>query len=598
MTQQLDHAAIGNGRILALVAPDSSIDWLCLPRFDSPSVFGALLDPERGGTFRFLVAGAPIKAERAEYITNTNVLRSEFAADGSRWEILDFAPRTLGANARVDAPLEIVRLVRPLAGSPRFAVDFRPCPDYARITGELRTTPHGVEVFGAGAPLHLYTNVTGDRVCGRTEIVVREPLYFVLSYGHRQAPSTLASVAQALDDTIRAWRLWAMGCALPSFAPREVLRSALCLKLHAYLDTGAIISAATTSIPEAIGTQRTWDYRYCWLRSAAFTVDALRRLSHLNEGGQFLGFLRDIAEAAPLQPVYSVAGGRQLPESILDHLQGFAGTGPIRIGNAAAMQQQNDLNGHIVLCLHAMLDDPRIAIDRPDELFPLVERLVEDAIVRAPEVDTSIWEFRTSPRHYTFSRAMCWVAVVRGARLAARIGRRELAARWSELAEAERRIILGRGFNESARCFTQALDGIHGDAANLLLPSIGIIDPRDSRFVATLQDYGSRMTQRGLMRRYSNPDDLGSTTSVFTRCSFWWAEALALTGRLEDACSVFDRVVRHANPHGLFSEDIDPETGQLLGNFPLVDTHVSLINAAMTIGGLLDARDGRVRAWR
>jgi GH15 family glucan-1,4-alpha-glucosidase len=389
-----------------------------------------------------------------------------------------------------------------------------------------------------------------------------------------------------------------MGCALPSFAPREVLRSALCLKLHAYIDTGAIISAATTSIPEAIGTQRTWDYRYCWLRSAAFTVDALRRLSHLNEGGQFLAFLRDIAESGPLQPVYGVGGERELPESILDHLQGFAGSGPIRIGNAAARQQQNDLNGHIVLCLQAMLDDPRIAIDRPDELFPLLERLVEDAIARAPEVDTSIWEFRTSPRHYTFSRAMCWVAVMRGAKLAAKLGHRALAARWSEHAEAERRIILGRGFNASAQCFTQALDGIHGDAANLLLPSIGIVDPRDPRFVVTLQDYGSRMTQRGLMRRYTNPDDLGSTTSVFTRCSFWWAEALALTGRLEDACSVFERVVRHANPLGLFSEDIDPETGQLLGNFPQVDTHVSLINAAMTIGGLLDARDGRVRAWR
>lgn len=598
MTPRLDHAAIGNGRILALISPDSGIEWLCLPRFDSPSVFGALLDPQRGGAFRFLVAGLPIQAAHTEYITNTNVLRSEFAADGSRWEILDFAPRVLGASAQVDAPLEIVRLVRPLAGNPRLSVDFQPRPDYARAPPEMRTTPHGVEVMGAGASLHLHTNVTGDRVCGGTEIVVREPLYFVLSYGDRRSAPTLASVQHALDETVRTWRLWAMGCALPSFAPREVLRSALCLKLHAYLDTGAIISAATTSIPEAIGTGRTWDYRYCWLRGAAFTVDALRRLSHLNEGGQFLAFLRDIAESAPLQPVYGIAGERELPESILDHLQGFAGSGPIRIGNAAAVQQQNDLDGHLVLCLQTMLEDPRIAIERPEELFPLLERLVEDAITRAPEVDTSIWEFRTSPRHYTFSRAMCWVAITRGARLATRFGRRQLAARWSEIADRERRIIVGRGFNQSAQCFTQALDGVHGDAANLLLPSIGIVDPRDPRFVATLQDYGSRMTQRGLMRRYTNPDDLGATTSVFTRCSFWWAEALALTGRLDDACAVFERVVRHANPHGLFSEDIDPETGQLLGNFPQVDTHVSLINAAMTIGALLDARDGRVRAWR
>jgi GH15 family glucan-1,4-alpha-glucosidase len=594
---RLDHAAIGNGRILALVAPNTSIEWLCLPRFDSPSLFGALLDQERGGVFRFLVNGAAAKPECTEYIVNTNVLRTVFVADDARWEVIDFAPRVLGASGRLDAPLELVRLVRPIAGLPRLSIDFRPRPDYGRVSAELRATAHGVEVTGAAAPLHLYTNLTGDHVCGQTEIAVRGPLYFVLSYGDRGAPPTVASVEHALDETVRAWRLWAMTCALPSFAPREVLRSALCLKLHTYADTGAIISAATTSIPEAIGTERTWDYRYCWLRSAAFTVEALRRLSHLHEGGQFISFLRDLAESAPLQPLYRVGGERQLPESILDHLRGFAGNGPVRIGNAAATQPHNDLNGGIVLCLQTMLEDPRIEIDRPEALFPLMERLVEDAIERAARPDIGIWEFRTLPRHYTFSRAMCWVAVARGAKLATRFGRHELAARWSEIAAAERRIILGRGFNESSRCFTQVLDGIHGDAANLLLPSIGIVDARDPRFVATLHDYGSRMTQRGLMRRYTNADDFGATTSVFTRCSFWWAEALALTGKLDDARSVFERVVRHANPLGLFSEDIDPETGQLLGNFPQVDTHVSLINAAMTIGGLLDARDGRVGAW-
>lgn len=595
MMPRLDHAAIGNGQVLALIAPDSSIEWLCLPRFDSPSLFGSLLDAERGGMFRFRVNGAPLKAARAEYISNTNVLRSEFVADDARWEIFDFAPRVLGVGARLDAPCEIVRLIRPIAGTPHLAIDFRPRPDYGRVVTDLRATTHGVEVGRAGAPLHLYTNVAGDDVCEGIEVAVREPLYFVLSYGEQRACPTIATVERALEETVRSWRLWAMTCALPSFAPREVLRSALCLKLHAYAETGAIISAATTSIPEALGTERTWDYRYCWLRSAASTVDALRRLSHLNEGGQFLSFLRNVAESAPLQPLYGIGGERDLPESVLDHLHGFAGNGPVRIGNAAATQQQNDLSGQIVLCLHTMLEDPRVDVDRPEGLFPLVERLVNEAITRAPEADTSIWELRTSLRHYTFSRAMCWVAIMRGAKLATKFGRTDLAARWSELAAAERRIVVGHGFNSSLGCFTQALDGLHGDAANLLLPSIGIVDARDPRFVATLQDYASRMTQRGLMRRYTNPDDLGSSTSVFTRCSFWWAEALALTGKLDDACAVFQRVVRHANPFGLFSEDIDPETGQLLGNFPQVDTHVGLINAAMTIGALLDARDGRVR---
>jgi GH15 family glucan-1,4-alpha-glucosidase len=282
---------------------------------------------------------------------------------------------------------------------------------------------------------------------------------------------------------------------------------------------------------------------------------------------------------------------------VLDHLAGFAGTGPVRIGNAAAEQQQNDLNGELILCLQTVLSDPRIVVDQPQAFFPLVERLVEQAIALAPLADTGIWEFRTLPRHYAFSRAMCWAAIDRGALIAARFGHKALAARWAAIAAEERDTVLRRGYNASLGCFTQALDGEHGDASNLLLPSIGLIDARDPRFGATLDYYGAHMTRRGLLQRYTNVDDFGATTSAFTICSFWWAEALALAGRLDEAVEVFRRVIAHANPLGLFSEDIEPETGALLGNFPQAYTHVGLIHAAMTIGALLDARDGRVRAW-
>jgi GH15 family glucan-1,4-alpha-glucosidase len=418
----------------------------------------------------------------------------------------------------------------------------------------------------------------------------------VLAYGSR-TPPTEADVGHLLEETVRGWRQWAKTCSLPSFASAEVLRSALCLKLHAYVDTGAIIAAATTSIPEAINTPRTWDYRFCWLRDAAFVVEALRRLSHLNEGERFIGFLRDVAEAAPLQPLYGIAGERDLPEITLDHLRGFRGTGPVRIGNAAATQQQNDLNGEVILCLQTVLADPRLVLDQPQTFFPLIQRLVEQAIALAPLADTGIWEFRELPRHYTFSRAMCWAAIDRGAMIAARFGEKELAARWTAVAREERDIVLRRGFNERVGCFTQALDGEAGDSSNLLLPTIGLIDARDPRFLATLDNYAERMTSGGLLQRYTNVDDFGKTTSAFTMCSFWWAEALALAGRLEEAVEVFQRVVSHANPLGLFSEDIDPADGRLLGNFPQAYTHVGLIHAAMTIGELLDARDGRVRAW-
>ena len=594
MDGRLDHGAIGNGRLIALIAPDTAIEWLCLPRFDSPSVFAALLDQERGGRFRFRMNGQVVLGA-CDYLANTNVLRTEQSLGDARWEVIDFAPRLPMAGGRVDTPLEVIRIVRPIAGEPRISVEFTPRPDYARAHGTLLVTPRGVDVLDA--PLSMFSNLPGDHIVNGTEITLRRPLYFVLAYGRRATP-TEAEVERLLADTITGWRLWAKTCALPSFAPAHVLRSALCLKLHAYVDTGAIIAAATTSIPEALGTPRTWDYRFCWLRDAAFVVEALRRLSHLNEGEQFISFLRDVAEAGPLQPLYGIAGERQLPEHVLEHLVGFRGSGPVRIGNAAAEQQQNDLNGELILCLQTVLGDPRIVLDQPRQYFPLVHRLVEQAVALAPLADTGIWEFRTLPRHYTFSRAMCWVAVDRGARIAAKFGETELAARWRAVAEEERGVILARGYNARIGCFAQSLDGEAGDAANLLFPTIGLVDARDPRFLATLDNYGERMTRTGLMQRYTNLDDFGETTSAFTICSFRWAEALALAGRLEEAVAVFERVLAHANPLGLFSEDIEPEGGRLLGNFPQAYTHVGLIHAATTIGALMDARDGYVRAWR
>jgi GH15 family glucan-1,4-alpha-glucosidase len=591
----LDHGAIGNGRVIALVSPTSAIEWLCLPRFDSPSVFARLLDSTRGGTFRFLHGERELRGS-LRYLANTNVLSTRFEADGSVWEVLDYAPRIPdGLGVRV--PLEIVRIVRPIAGHPRLRVDFDPRPDYARARVELRETTHGIEVLGASAPLHLATNVPCPYVLARREFVLNRPAYFVLTYGRRESPPSLATAFHELELTVAGWRAWAKTCALPNYASAQVLRSALCLKLHAYHDTGAIIAATTTSIPEAMGTPRAWDYRFCWLRDAAFVVEALRRLGHLNEGEQFLNFLRDVAESGPLQPLYGVDGERALVEERLTHLEGFGGCGWVRIGNAAIEQRQNDLMGELVLCLETLLTDPRIVDEDSGRFTPLVQRLVEEAIDAAPTDDTSIWEFRTKRDVYTFSRAMCWVAIDRGANLARRMGRLDLAERWTPVAERERAEVLRRGYSEAHGFFTQALDGRHPDASLLLLPTIGIIDARDPRFVSTVDAYEQRLVTRGLMRRYVNDDDFGETNSAFTICSFWWAEALALMGRLERAVEVFERITRHANPVGLFSEDIEPDTGTLLGNFPQAYTHVGLIHAAMTISELAEARDGRARAW-
>jgi GH15 family glucan-1,4-alpha-glucosidase len=548
-----------------------------------------------GGTFRFLVGGEEISGDLA-YVPNTNVLITRFERDECVWELVDFAPR-IPEGLGVRVPLELVRILRPISGQPRISVDFDPRPDYARSSVEFTPVTEGIIVTGGSHSLHLTSNVPVPYILGRREFVLNRPAYFVLSYGVASELQSLASVNHSLELTVGGWRAWAKTCALPMFAPSEVLRSALCLKLHIYHDTGAIIAAATTSIPEAMGTQRSWDYRYCWLRDAAFVVEALRRLGHLTEGERFITYLRNVAEAGPLQPLYGIGGERDLEEIHLSHLAGFGGNGYVRVGNSACLQNQNDLMGELLLCLDTLLNDPRIVHDDAEGFLPLIERLVEEAITAAPQPDTGIWEFRSLPRHYTFSRAMCWVAIHRGGGLLRHFGRTAFADRCQAMAEAEREVILSRGYNPRVGIFSQALDGENPDSANLLLPALGIIDPRDSRFISTVEKYQELLVDRGLMLRYRNPDDFGETTSAFTICSFWWAEALALIGRLDEAVELFKRLMTHANHVGLFSEDIDPKSGALLGNFPQAYTHVGLIHAATTIGDLIDARDRKVRVW-
>ncbi len=591
----LDHGAIGNGRVLALVSPSTRIEWLCLPRFDSPSVFGALLDPERGGSFGFEVVGQGVET-RMEYVRNTNVLRTRVRSSEGVLDVYDFAPR-IPSGLGVEAPLEVQRLLLPQEGAPRLRVHFDPRPDYARARVELVQGARGLEVLGGPSRLYLNTNVPTALVLNRFPVHVDGPRYFVLSHGRSSDVDSVASVQRALDLTVTGWRAWAKSCALPSFAESHVLRSALCLKLHAYVDTGAIVAAATTSIPEALGTARTWDYRYCWLRDAAFVVEALRRLSHLTEGEAFVRFLYEVAEDGPLQPVYGIGGERDLNEEHLDHLAGFAGAQPVRIGNAAYLQKQNDLMGEMVLCLEMLMTDPRVVPDHPSELMRLVERLVEGAIAAAPSEDTGPWEFRTLLKHYTFSQVLCWAAAQRGARLARLHGQESLAQRWQRWADDQARHILRRAYSEPLGFFTQALDGRHPDASNLLLPTLGLLDARDPRFVSTVRSYERLLVDGGLMLRYRHPDDLGETTTAFSICSFWWAEALAMMGELESAVALFERLLTYANPVGLYSEDIDPKSGRLLGNFPQAYTHVGLIHAAITIGELREAREARFRAW-
>ena len=593
---KLDHGVVGNGRVLALIGPRTHVDWLCMPRFDSASVFARILDVGKGGTFALLADGGDVTTHM-EYVVNTNVLRTRVSCAEGSFDIYDYAPR-IPAGLGVDAPVEFQRLVIPREGAARVRVLFDPRPDYAR-----NQQPHlvpfsgGVQIGEGATAMYLTTNAPLSYLSSGQPIRIDEPYFFALTYGRPSETDSAASATRVRDLTVAGWRAWAKSCALPSFASLPVLRSALCLKLHAYIDTGAIIAAATTSIPEAVGSERTWDYRYCWLRDAAFVVEALRRVGHLSEGEAFVSFLRDVAEAGPLQPLYGIGGERDLVEEHLDHLDGYCGSKPVRIGNAAYVQKQHDLMGEMILCLDTLTADPRIVIEDTAPFIRMVERFVSDAMIAVESDDTGLWEYRTFPNKYTFSHVLCWVAASRGATIARRLGRASLADEWDAWAVPYREVILERAYNKELGYFTQVLDGRFPDASNLLLPTLGLIDPRDPRFVSTLDAYERLLVEDGLMLRYRHLDDFGETTSAFSICSFWWAEALAMVGRLDDAIKLFNRLQSYANGVGLFSEDIEPLTGRLLGNFPQAYTHVGLINTAVTISELIEGRDARFRAW-
>ena len=568
-----------------------------MPRFDSASVFGRLLDVEKGGTFAFHADCTQVDSHM-EYVLNTNVLRTSVTCGDGRFDVYDYAPR-IPSGLGVDAPIEVQRLIVPREGAARVRVLFDPKPDYAvEQHPKIVAIPGGLQVGDGAAALYLRTNAPLSYLESGQPLRIDEPFYFVVSYGRPSDTDSVESAQRVRDLTIAGWRAWAKSCALPTFASLPVLRSALCLKLHAYTDTGAIIAAATTSIPEAVGSERTWDYRYCWLRDAAFVVEALRRVGHLAEGEAFVSFLRDVAEAGPLQPLYGIGGERELVERHLDHLEGFCGSKPVRIGNAAYLQRQHDLMGEMILCLDTITADPRVVIEETEPILRMVERFVTEAMTAVETDDTGLWEYRTFPNKYTFSHALCWVAASRGATLARRLGRdrsgRGLGGMGRAVPRGDPRSCLQR----QARLLRA---GARREASRRVQPAAA--DARASsirataRFISTVEAYERLLVEDGLMLRYRHKDDFGETTSAFSICSFWWAEALAMVGRLEDACQLFERLDDARELRRAVFRRHRAADGMLLGNFPQAYTHVGLINTAVTISELLEARDARFRAW-
>lgn len=576
-------ALVGNCQFAAHVADDGRVPWCCLPRLDSEPVFGALLDAQRGGSFD--AGAADGRRGRAAYVPNTNVLQTEFVAEGGRFRLTDFAPR-FEQHGRFFRPTMLVRMLEPLEGTPRVRVACDPRLGWSGARPRVQAGSNHIEWEGFAARLRLTTDVPLARLDGRP-FALTGRRHLVLTWGAPVEEPLAPLAARFLESTVAYWRRWVKHCNVPPEWQREVIRSALCLKLHCHEDTGAIVAATTTSLPEAPGTGRTWDYRHCWLRDAYYVLDALRLLGQFEEREAYLHWLLDVASGAPgleLAPVYRLDGTREMEERLVEGWAGYAGHGPVRTGNAAALHLQHDVYGEAALALAPIFLDERFAEDQTEPVLDLLLRLARRAAEVAGTPDTGIWEIRAAARPQTFSTLMCWAAADRAARVARRFRPGE-AERLEAAARVLHAQVLSQAWSPELDSFVADHGGRHLDAALLQMVPLRFLPRDDRRLHATVDAVRRGLSRDGWLLRYAVDDGLGQPQTAFVLCSFWLAEALALLGRGDEAHEVMSRTLGAASPLGLLAEDFDPVTHRAWGNFPQAYSHVGLIHAAFRASG-------------
>ena len=580
----LDLGVIGNGSFGALVDARGRVVWSCLPAFDGDPAFCALLSPRLhdGGDFGIELEDFA-RAEQA-YLPNTAVLRTVLHdAHGGSLEIVDFAPRWR-QHDRFYRPVSIVRRVTPLTGSPRVRIRARPLADWGARVPEQTWGSNHVRWLLPALALRLTTDAPLRFVREGLPFVLSHRLHLVLGPDETLARSISGYVEEALGRTVAYWREWVRYLSVPLEWQDAVIRSAITLKLCQYEDSGAIIAAMTTSIPEAPGSPRNWDYRYCWLRDAAFVVRALNRLGATRSMEEFLRYIFNIAtHDGSLQPLYGIGFEEALEETEVPSLAGYRGMGPVRRGNLAWVQKQHDVYGSVVLASTQLFFDQRLADPGGSGAFARLEPLGERAFALHDVPDAGLWEFRGRAEAHTYTAAMCWAACDRLAKIALRLGLPERAAHWRGRADTIRANTLERAWRPAANRFSASFQSDYLDASLLLLADIGFIAADDPRYVATVDAIGRELRHGDGVFRYVAPDDFGTPETSFTICTFWYIDALAATGRREEARALFERVLQRRNPLGLLSEDMAFGDGEAWGNFPQTYSHVGLINAAMRL---------------
>jgi GH15 family glucan-1,4-alpha-glucosidase len=584
----LNLGVVGNCAFSALIDPHGRVVWSCLPRFDGDPVFHALLghtaDSDGGGCFGIEIEH--LAETRQTYVPNTAVLQTElWDTRGQGLLITDFAPR-FPSRGRFFRPTMLVRRVRPLKGTPRVRIKVSPRYHWGAQRPAITSGSNHIRYVGDALTLRLHTDASVSHVLDERPFLLLQELNFLLGPDETLEGGIADTARHFEQETLSYWRGWSQRLALPLEWQEAVIRAAITLKLSMFEDTGAIVAAMTTSIPEAPGSERNWDYRYCWLRDAFFVVRALNSLAEVGTMEDYLRWLSNAvvgANGGHVQPLFGVGLEQTLTESICEQLPGYRGMGPVRVGNQAFEHFQHDVYGNIVLASAQAFHDKRLLHPAGLAEFERLEAVGEQSVRIFDLPDAGMWELRTRARVHTSSALMCWAACDRLAKIARTLGLPARADKWAQHAAAMQERILRESWNEERQAFAESFGGHLLDASVLLMAEVNFIDPMDPRFISTLAALEMHLCDGPFMRRYEGADDFGKPETAFNICTFWRIDALARIGRLEEARAIFETMLAARNPLGMLSEDTHAGTGEMWGNYPQTYSMVGIINAAVRL---------------
>jgi GH15 family glucan-1,4-alpha-glucosidase len=578
---------IGNCAFLAHINKNTNVDWLCWPRFDSSFVFGGLLDGEEGGEYSILPKGE--YTSHQYYLENTNILCTEVTSEDSSYKITDFAPRFYQYE-RYYKPLMLIRKIETISGNPRIRVRCKPVYNYGESTFTRNRGSNHISFNGAGEYMQLSTNISLSYLEDEKYFALNETKYLILTFGYKLEAPIESTAERFYQNTRKYWRTWIKHSTIAGFYQSLVIRSALVLKIHQYEDTGAIIAASTTSLPESPGSTRNWDYRYCWMRDTYYVITSLNHIGHFEEMERYFNYVTDISfrDDKRYQPLFGIAGERVLTEKILTHVKGYLGNQPVRIGNQAFEHIQNDIYGQVLISMLPLYHDTRfISNERQDSAKWLDYLLlkIEDTI---DEKDAGIWEFRNLANYHCYTNLFQWAGANAALKMAKTIGNVDFQQRAQALIDKAAGHIEDC-YDPIRKVYNHAVGSPHLDASTLQLILMNYLDPTSQRAKDHLIALEKELkAENGLFYRYKHTDDFGKPKTTFLICAFWYVEALACVGRVDDAVREFESLIQYGNHLQLFSEDVDEKDGSQWGNFPQAYSHVGLMNAAHRIAIKLD----------